>query len=476
MAARGSRNLAFGTHPFRTRRGGHGNLGERRVNPWGGGARQQPAPAACRRVGARPFRGFVVLSGGLQDLRSARISRPVRALVAWVGVALIALGFVTGQFDSYSVVVEFNERGEQLGRAVVEHVLLVGIALGIGALVGIALGLWAFREPRAAPLVLYTVSIIQTVPSLALFGALLVPLARLGDQRAGVVGVVFLALLAGATGLALLYWRFAQALPVGMRQAGLLLCAVTAAAPLVLVIVVASSLLFRGGALAFFTNAAPYSALRLVMGTALVLALTLGALRRVLKPGLGQRLSTYGIWAGYGSLGAALLAALGLAIRAVIGPIENPAALTVRDLGVSGIGPAPAVIALTLYALLPLVRNTYAGLRGVDPAVTDAGRGMGMTPAQRFVQLELPLALPVILAGARNAGVALVGTATIASLIGAGGLGDFVIGGIVNISVDQILLGTVPAVLLALLLDAALRGLGYALTPPGLRAAEAKGA
>lgn len=431
-------------------------------------------PAAALALGL--FGGFVVLSGGLQDLQAARTRRPVRALAAWAGVALIALGFVTGRFDSYSVVAEFNERGELLGRAVVEHVLLVGVALGVGALVGIGLGLWAFRERRVAPVVLYTVGVIQTVPSLALFGALLVPLARLGDQRAGAVGVVFLALLTGAAVLALLYGRFAQAFPVGVRGAGLLLCAVAAALPLVLMIVVASSLLFRGGALAFSTDAAPYPALRLVMGAALIFALLLGALRRTLKPGLGWRLSTYGMWGAYGALGAALLVAFGLAVRATIGPVENPAALTVRDLGVSGIGSAPAVIALTLYALLPLVRNTYVGLRGVDPAVTDAGRGMGMTPAQRLVQLELPLALPVILAGARNAGVALVGIATIASIIGAGGLGDFIIGGIVNISIDQILLGTVPAVLLALLLDAALRGVGYALTPPGLRAAEGRDA
>ena len=140
-----------------------------------------------------------------------------------------------------------------------------------------------------------------------------------------------------------------------------------------------------------------------------------------------------------------------------------------RELGVSGIGVAPAVIALTLYSLLPLVRNTYAGLQNVDDAIIDSGRGMGMAPAQRFFQIELPIAMPVIMAGVRNAGVALVGIAAVASVIGAGGLGDFILNGINNTSIDQILLGTIPAVLLAVLLDAGLQGIERLLTSPGIR-------
>jgi osmoprotectant transport system permease protein len=130
---------------------------------------------------------------------------------------------------------------------------------------------------------------------------------------------------------------------------------------------------------------------------------------------------------------------------------------------------APALVALTLYSLLPLVRNTYAGLENVDNAIIDSGRGMGMTPAQIFFQIELPLAFPVIMAGVRNAGVALVGIGTVATVIGAGGLGDFVIQGIVNTSIDQILLGALPAIALAMVLDALLRFVEGLLTSPGIR-------
>ena len=423
-------------------------------------------PAAALALGL--LGGYMVLSGGLQDLRRAGVGRAARRLAASAGVALVVLGFLAGQFGVYSVVVELGERGGPLLRSVVEHVLLVSVALGVGTAIGVGLGLWAYQEARAAPLVLYTVGIIQTVPSLALFGALLVPLARLGDQRAGAVGLAFLLLLAGAAALALLYWRLAGASPPWARRAALLLVAVAAALPLTLFVVVAASLLYRSSALAFTSSAPLFAGLRWGMGALLLVALGSGALRRA-RRGPWRKLGACGVWGGYGVLGALLLVALGAAGRETLRSAAG-AALTVRDLGVSGIGPAPAVVALTLYALLPLVRNTHAGLRGVDPAVTDAGRGVGMTPAQRFFQLELPLALPVILAGVRNAGVALVGIATIASLIGAGGLGDFILGGIVNISVDQILLGTLPAVGLALLLDAALRAVGRTVTPPGLRA------
>jgi osmoprotectant transport system permease protein len=95
---------------------------------------------------------------------------------------------------------------------------------------------------------------------------------------------------------------------------------------------------------------------------------------------------------------------------------------------------------------------------------------MGMSAAQRFMQIELPLALPVIMAGVRNASVALVGIAAIATVIGAGGLGDFILGGIINTSIDQILLGAFPAVMLAVLLDAVLRATEHLLVSPGIRA------
>ena len=112
-----------------------------------------------------------------------------------------------------------------------------------------------------------------------------------------------------------------------------------------------------------------------------------------------------------------------------------------------------AVLALTLYALLPLIRNTYAGIKGVDPAVVEAGRGMGMTGRQLLWQVELPLALGVILAGVRVATVTSVGLATIAAAIGAGGLGEYIFRGLAMVNNQLILVGAIPAALLALLAD-----------------------
>jgi osmoprotectant transport system permease protein len=112
-----------------------------------------------------------------------------------------------------------------------------------------------------------------------------------------------------------------------------------------------------------------------------------------------------------------------------------------------------AIVALTLYALLPVIRNTYTGILGVDPAVREAARGMGMTDRQVLLKVELPLAMGFILAGVRVATVLTVGVATIAAAIGAGGLGEFIFRGVAMVDDRVILAGAIPAALLALLLD-----------------------
>src|ERR1700694_5105959 len=108
-----------------------------------------------------------------------------------------------------------------------------------------------------------------------------------------------------------------------------------------------------------------------------------------------------------------------------------------------------AILALTLYALLPLIRNTYTGIKGVDRAVIEAGRGMGMTDRQLLWQVELPLSLGIIIAGVRIAAVLSIGLATIAAAIGAGGLGEFIFRGLAMVNNQVILAGAVPAALLA---------------------------
>jgi osmoprotectant transport system permease protein len=120
---------------------------------------------------------------------------------------------------------------------------------------------------------------------------------------------------------------------------------------------------------------------------------------------------------------------------------------------IGGIGARTAIVALVVYALLPIVRNTYEGIAGVDPAVREAGRGMGMTDWQVLTQVELPLGFSVILAGVRVATVVSVGTATIAAAIGAGGLGVYIFRGVAVVDDTLILAGALPAALMALAAD-----------------------
>jgi len=120
---------------------------------------------------------------------------------------------------------------------------------------------------------------------------------------------------------------------------------------------------------------------------------------------------------------------------------------------IGGIGKRTAIVALVLYALLPILRNTYVGLTGIDPAVLEAAEAMGMTPAQILLRVRFPLALAVILAGIRTATILTIGIATIAAAIGAGGLGTFIFRGVALVSDSLILAGAIPAALLALLAD-----------------------
>lgn len=118
-----------------------------------------------------------------------------------------------------------------------------------------------------------------------------------------------------------------------------------------------------------------------------------------------------------------------------------------------------AILALTGYALLPILRNTYAGIRSVDPALVDVSNALGMTAMQRLVKVELPLAASVILAGVRTATVTCVGVATIAAAIGAGGLGELIFRGVASVDNGLVLAGAIPAAVLALAADGALSAL-----------------
>ncbi|MDV2884462.1 ABC transporter permease/substrate-binding protein [Alkalihalophilus pseudofirmus] len=145
-----------------------------------------------------------------------------------------------------------------------------------------------------------------------------------------------------------------------------------------------------------------------------------------------------------------------IGITAVLQTIPSLALLGFMILFV-GIGTTPAIIALTAYALLPILRNTYTGISEVDPAIREAARGMGMNSYRRLMRVEMPIAMPTVMAGIRTSMVLIVGTATLAALIGAGGLGDLIMTGIQRANNEYILLGAIPAALLALFFDFVLR-------------------
>lgn len=154
-----------------------------------------------------------------------------------------------------------------------------------------------------------------------------------------------------------------------------------------------------------------------------------------------------------------------LSAVSILQTIPSLALLTLLLALLDRIGAVPAIIALTLYALLPIVRNTITGLEGVPPGVMNAAGGIGMTRWQQLCMVQFPLALPVIIAGIRTAAVIGVGVATLSAFIGAGGLGQFITRGLALDNHRLILLGAIPSAILALMVDGALAAVGWALDP-----------
>jgi osmoprotectant transport system substrate-binding protein/osmoprotectant transport system permease protein len=177
---------------------------------------------------------------------------------------------------------------------------------------------------------------------------------------------------------------------------------------------------------------------------------------------------------GIGASRRPRLAAVALTTAGVLQTIPSIALLAFM-LPVFGIGAKTAIAALFLYGLLPILRNTITGLRGVDQRIIEVGLGLGMTPRQLLWQVELPLATPVVLAGVRTSTVINVGTATLAAFIGAGGLGDPIVTGLTVTDINLILSGALPAALLAVVVDGLLAGVERWVTPRGLRPAESGG-
>jgi osmoprotectant transport system permease protein len=263
--------------------------------------------------------GFWLMFAGaalalIDALQRAEAGTAVQLLAALVvGAAVVAMA-AAGWFDALSLAREYQTRRDVFAAALVRHMVLVAAAVGPAIVIGVPLGVVALRRQRFEAPLFAVLNLLQTVPSIALFGLLLVPLSAL-----------------------------ATAVP------------------------------------------------------------------------------------------------------------------TLGTLGIGGVGPAPAIIALVLYALLPVARNALAGIAGVSAATLDAARGMGMTPRQVFWWVEIPLALPVLLAGLRIVIVQAIGLAVVAALIGAGGLGTFIFEGLGQYAADLVLLGALPAIAMALAVDFLLR-------------------
>lgn len=265
------------------------------------------------------FAAFTIVIASRREAGQGALAGWALAFAAPAGIALMA---VFGSLDRLGIMVEYHNLGDRFWPAVGQHVVYTAAAIGIAGVLGVLLGILAYRNPRAARPVFAVASAFQTVPGLALMGLLVLPLASLS--------------------------------------------------------------------------------------------------------------------------------------RAVPG---------LRSLGVGGLGWAPVVVALSLYALLAIVRNTYAGLASVPAATLEAGAGMGMTQRQLLRRVLFPLARPIVFSGIRTASQQTVGNATLGAFVAAGGLGPLIFLGLAQQATDLVLLGSIALVVLALTLDGLMRTAQALMTP-----------
>ena len=195
---------------------------------------------------------------------------------------------------------------------------------------------------------------------------------------------------------------------------------------------------------------------------------SLSAVALLLAAGIGLPL---GLWIGHTGRGAAAVVAVANLGRAIpsVGWLGIVFPLTLTALGRGGIGFVPALIALSALGIPPIVTNTYAGMRQVDPELVEAGRGMGMREGQLVARVEVPVALPVILAGIRVSAVQIVATATLAAIVGGGTLGHFIVQGIFVRALDRVVGAAILVALLAILTELSFAFLERGLVSVGLR-------
>jgi osmoprotectant transport system permease protein len=345
----------------------------------------------------------VSISGGawltLVAVYVATFAAKLEFRFAWFGPLLgLLVPLLANQFVNLGPVVEYRGVQDQFAGQLVTHLALAISSVVTASVIGFPLGVLASRNAKVEGLILGGAGLLQTIPSLALFGLLLPPLAWLG-REARVGAVLGLMVLVGLSGAGLL--AFARALKSRVL-------------------------------------AVPAWVFMALSGSVFLAVITV-----MLFSALTGDLKSLSAWAKPNAL-------LGAA-------------------GIRGIGAAPALLALTLYAFLPVVVNTFVGLRYVSAGVINAARGMGMNNSQVFWRAEVPIALPFLFEGLRGALGLTFGIATVAALIGGGGLGFFILRGVEGNVPDLVLLGALPVAVIALGLDNIMRGIGLMLTPKGLR-------
>jgi osmoprotectant transport system permease protein len=265
------------------------------------------------------FAGLVLIASSRRDLGVRSLGAWVVTLGVPVGIAVLA---VTGVLSDLGIMVEYRNAGSRFAREVRNHLLYAGISIGTATVIGLGLGILAYRNRAFARPVFAMSNLFQTIPGLAIIGLLVAPFAAIA-------------------------------------------------------------------------NAIP----------------------------------------------------------------------ELRTIGFGGLGWAPVIFALTLYALLAVVRNTYAGLASVSESVVESGLGMGMSPRQVLLRVQLPLALPILFGGVRTSAQQTIGNATLAAFAAAGGMGLFIFMGLSQQADDLVLLGALTVVAFALTVDVAMRGLQRALSP-----------
>ncbi|MFW6139200.1 MAG: ABC transporter permease [Spirochaetota bacterium] len=268
------------------------------------------------------FGGYILIISSLKRLSGFRIRR---LIVTFGGLAFLSALVASGHLAELSMFKEYAARRDKFIRELVNHMLLSGSAVAGAMLIGIPLGIWAWRKRVLEKPVFFLVNTVQTIPGLALFGLMIAPLAVLSQKY-----------------------------------------------PLL------------------------------------------------------------------------------------------------REVGIRGVGPAPALLALTFYALLPITRNTYTSLKVIGHSIIESAQGVGMNRMQILFRIEVPLSIPIILGGIRISSVQAVGNTVLAALIGAGGLGVFVFQGLGQAASDLILLGAIPPIILAVVVDKMMQALINAVTPRGI--------